>query len=370
MRPPWWKPWSDSFKAFGRETLQTGTRIKVGGLKIIEGGACVASSSPEGEKPFSQLVTAPLSSVKINLSFLTHVAGDRTSLCTASRGGDAALTLLKSQAGQEGAVQLQTGTVIVAVYPHNKRADIIGAFIRSLARSHSVLYGLASSPAAITGVIAARRTKRVVQQLFEDFYFPAFESPQEFFAAQTSSEEYYKQVVAEYQEKVIKVYWIVSQPDLDLWALSIPSAAILENMADALIFLKDLGLTIPFLIAIPRLGTEELMFAFSTGLTPGARDQGDEVRALLRQHLPGLRPMRLTPVAGIFLHGPHFGDRYGIANALAEALEHANITILALSCTVSSISVIIRQHQLAPAQLVLGETFESPVECAPATRTG
>ena len=46
--------------------------------------------------------------------------------------------------------------------------------------------------------------------------------------------------------------------------------------------------------------------------------------------------MRLTPVAGIFLHGPHFGDRYGIAHTLVAALEKAHIKLLALSCTISS----------------------------------
>ena len=76
--------------------------------------------------------------------------------------------------------------------------------------------------------------------------------------------------------------------------------------------------------------------------------------------------MRLTPVAGIFLHGPHFGDRYGIAHTLVAALEAAHISLLALSCTISSISLIIRQHELAAAQVILGNTFAAPVECATA----
>ena len=80
--------------------------------------------------------------------------------------------------------------------------------------------------------------------------------------------------------------------------------------------------------------------------------------------------MRLTPVAGIFLHGPHFGDRYGIAHTLVEALEKAHISLLALSCTISSISVIIRQHELAAAQVVLGQAFAAPVDCAWAPKSG
>ena len=110
--------------------------------------------------------------------------------------------------------------------------------------------------------------------------------------------------------------------------------------------------------------------SFSTARRqPGGDDHGSEVRRILASHLPELRPLRLIPVAGIFLHGPHFGDRYGIAHTLIEALENAHISLLALSCTISSISLIIRQQELAAAQVVLGNTFAAPVEC-PAAASG
>ena len=143
--------------------------------------------------------------------------------------------------------------------------------------------------------------------------------------------------------------------------MSIPTTAILGDIAATLTRFGDLGLSIPFLIAIPRLGTEELLISFSTARPTGARDQGRDIRRLLSERIPGIRPMRLTPVAGIFLHGPHFGDRYGIANTLIEALEGVHVSILSMSCTISSISVIIRQQDLAPALLVLSQRFEGPV---------
>jgi len=337
------------------------SKPRVGGLKVIEAGACLVSSSPGGEFRLAPQVTAPLAQNKINITFLTHVAGDRTSLCISSAEGETTLARLKHLAGREDAFQLQPDTVIMAVYPHDKRPDIIGAFIRSLARSRSIVYGLASSPSAITSILESRRKVKAATQLFQDFRFSSVATVEEFFAAQEIPEEYVRKVVATYQEKMIKVYWVVSQPDLDLWAVSIPTSDVLEEVADILTQFGEFGLTIPFLIAIPRLGTKELLFAFSTGRAPGSKDQGDIVRKVLNDRLPGLRPMRLIPVAGIFLHGPHFGDRYGIVHALAGALEKAHVTILALSCTISSISVIIRQQELAAALLVLGQVFEAPV---------
>jgi aspartokinase len=336
-------------------------KLKVGGLKVIEAGACLVVSTPGGEFRLGPQVTGPLTQSKTNLTFLTHVAGDRTSLCTDVSRGEGTLACLKSLAGEGDAFQLQMDTAIMAVYPHNKRPEIIGGFIRSLARSKSIVYGLASSPSAITGILESRREVKAAKQLFEDFQFSSVASVEEFFAAQEIPEEYVRKVVATYQEKRIKVYWIIPQADLDLWAVSIPTTDVLEEIADILTRFGDFGLTIPFLIALPRLDTRELLLSFSTGRSPGDEDQGGVIRRLLNERLPGLRPMRLTPVAGIFLHGPHFGDRYGIAHALVEALEKAHVSILAMCCTISSISVIIRQQELAPALLVLGQVFEAPV---------
>jgi hypothetical protein len=303
----------------------------------------VVSSSPRGEDRLLTRVVAPLARSKINLTFLAHVAGDREVLCTAGETGEAALTLLKSRAEPQGSLELEAGSAVLALYPHDKRPEIIGNFIRSLARARVILHGLASSPSAISAVLASRRKRAAVEQLFRDFQFSSFASPRDFFEAQPPPEEYLQKVVATYQEKTIKVYWIVPQPDLDLWGMSISTSEVLEGLAEALMDLAELGLKVPFLVALPGLGGKEFIVSFSTA-----------------------RPMRLTPVAGIFLHGPHFGDRYGIAQTLLEALGRARVTLLALSCTISSVSLIIRQQELAQAQLVLTQTFAAPVECAPA----
>jgi hypothetical protein len=338
----------------------------------LEGGASVTSSSPLADNRLGPTVCAPLAQHRINLTFLTHVAGDREVVCTEGRAGEAALALLQAQADPQARLALQPGTSILAVYPHDKRPEVIGTFIRSLARARVVIHGLGSSPSAIAAVLSATRIKPAVEQLFENFHFPGFASPREFFSAQPPPQEYVEKVVATYQEKITKVYWIIPQADLDLWSISIASADVLAGFATALMEMGNLDLIIPFLVALPGLGDREFILSFSTARRQSvdhrrdacATDHGSEIRRILKQHLPDLRPMRLTPVAGIFLHGPHFGDRYGIAHTLVAALEAAHISLLALSCTISSISLIIRQHELAAAQVILGNTFAAPVECA------
>jgi aspartokinase len=305
----------------------------------------------------------------INLNLLTHVAGDRQFLCTKAASGEAACTLIRAGAEAEAAVHFWPGAAIISIFPHDKRPEVIGNFIRSLARARVMIHGLASSPSAISAVVTSQKRETVVRQLFRDFHFSAFQSPEEFFAAQSPLEELVRKVVAEYQEKTIKVYWLVPQSGLDLWGMAVSSTDILAGFADALLELGSLGLKIPFLVAIPARQSNEFILCFSTASSQSLEERGPQIRHLLQRLLPNLRPLSLTPVAGIFLHGPHFGDRYGIAQTLVESLEKAHITLLALSCTISSISLIIRQHELAAAQLALGNTVASPME-TPATSSG
>lgn len=325
------------------------------------------ASFPQAEGRLAQRVCAPLALNHINLNLLTFVPGDCQVLCTEVASGEAAFTLIRAGAEAEAAVHLRPSTAIISIFPHDKRPEIIGNFIRSLARTRVRIYGLASSPSAISAVVASQRGNAVVRQLFRDFHFSAFQSPEEFFTAQSPPEELLRKVVAEYQEKTIKVYWLVPQSDLDLWGMAVSSTDILAGFADALLELGSLGLKIPFLVAIPASQSGDFLLSFSTVGSQTLEERGLQIRRLLRRHLPDLRPVRLAPVAGIFLHGPHFGDRYGIAQVLVESLEKTHITLLALSCTISSISLIIRQHELAAAQLVLGNTFASPIEASAAS---
>ncbi|MBM4286704.1 MAG: hypothetical protein FJ135_00895 [Deltaproteobacteria bacterium] len=336
-------------------------KIHFGGIKLLTGGSCLVTSSPGSEFRLGSQVTGPLAENRLNLTFLTHVAGDRTAFCTARAMGEGTQAFLQNLAGSQDVFQHQPDIALLAVYPHNKSPGNIAAFIKSLAASKAKIIGLASSLSALTVILEERRKVRILDHIFQNFRFTSFATTSEFLAAQEFPEEYVRKAVATYQERVIKVYYVLPQPDLDLWALSIPTTAVLGEFADTLRRFADLELTIPFLIGIPRLDAEDFLVAFSTARAPEAGDQGRSIRRLLQDHIPGLRPMRFTPVAGIFLHGPHFGDRYGIAHTLVEGLERAHVTILAMSCTISSISVIIRQQELAPALLVLSKRFEGPV---------
>jgi ACT domain len=338
--------------------VQNISKIKVGGLKILEEGAGVVSSFPAGRLHLLQGICSPLAQSRINLTYLTHVASafgeaeDYTVFCSDLAAGMTSFTQVKAYAPPSGHVGLHAPTCIISLYPHDKRADIIGGFIRALGRARVMVLSLASSPSAISAALSDQAKDRAMERLFGIFQFPGYGTPAEFYAMQRPPEALVREVVAAYQEKVIKIYHLLQQPDLDLWSFSIPSSTLLENLGAALMALSAREVKIPFLVALP--GPEDrFVCSFCT-----ASERSKEVARLLEDHIPVIPPHRLSPMAALFFHGPHFGDRYGIADILVKALDRANVSLAALSCTVSSISLVIPQEDLTAAVEVLEETFE------------
>ena len=60
----------------------------------------------------------------------------------------------------------------------------------------------------------------------------------------------------------------------------------------------------------------------------------------------------------IQFQGPHFGDRYGIAEAAFDCLAAAGLPVLAAGCAGASIHIILPEGRGAEAVARLSETFE------------
>ena len=69
---------------------------------------------------------------------------------------------------------------------------------------------------------------------------------------------------------------------------------------------------------------------------------------------------RIFPVELLSFHGPHFQDRYGIASAAFDALEVANLEVLASGCTGTSIYMVLPENMARPAVKHLAKTFIIP----------
>ncbi len=60
------------------------------------------------------------------------------------------------------------------------------------------------------------------------------------------------------------------------------------------------------------------------------------------------------------LHGPHFQDRYGIANAAYTLLDEHNLQLLSSSCTGTSLNLVFPENSGEKAGKCLEKTFVVP----------
>jgi hypothetical protein len=74
----------------------------------------------------------------------------------------------------------------------------------------------------------------------------------------------------------------------------------------------------------------------------------------------GIGPVVRTAVDVIGFQGPHFGDRHGILDFTHNALAHGQVPILAVTCSVATIYLVLPTGRGRDALAQLSEAFEVP----------
>jgi aspartokinase len=67
-----------------------------------------------------------------------------------------------------------------------------------------------------------------------------------------------------------------------------------------------------------------------------------------------------SPVELISFQGPHFADRYGIADSAFKALDNHGIPILIAACSGAAVYIVLPENKLQEARFFLNEAFEVP----------
>jgi len=158
------------------------------------------------------------------------------------------------------------------------------------------------------------------------------------------------ETIAVYWEKPIKTYGFQKVLDLALVEFSYPLKEIaslgkilsqdaLQKVKTEFIVVQEVGETISLTLCLSEKECRDFRVSVAEG--------------------PGSAPCEYTyPVGIIYFHGPHFGDRYGIAEATFSTLAEAGIEIVASGCSASSVFVVLAQDDVARAENVLTHTFE------------
>ncbi|MGA3115231.1 MAG: hypothetical protein ABSF90_12470 [Syntrophobacteraceae bacterium] len=334
------------------------SRIRVGGIKVVENRAYLYSSCRSGADLLGNICSI-LAGGRINMGLLTHVADDGLGESITAASARSALSfsgymLEVVGSGSCKTTEIENDISRISIFPHEQRPEITASLITVLGAAAIKPHGFASSPSAVTVAVSSSDFDIAMERLFDSFAFPSCGSYSQWQAVCRMDERQLSEVKCSYNEQIVTIYGFTRQTGLYLWDVSLP----LECMSGFGAFLSELGelgFKLPFLISNSAPGANGIHFSFALG-----EDRRERAGQTFDKHLPGRDSFCRGPVSVLFLHGPHFGDRYGIADTFVTALRNGGIPILALSCAVSSISAVIAGNDPDKAIEVLNTRFQTP----------
>lgn len=162
------------------------------------------------------------------------------------------------------------------------------------------------------------------------------------------------ETIAVYWEPKIRVYGVSTHAGLSLYTL-VFSAGQLARWGRLVASLEETGRGFR-LVNQQLLATGEILLELL--LQPEDRQQQvDRIIALGCENGRAGSWRLQSPVEMVYMHGPHFQDRYGIAEAAIAPLMKAEIPILAAGCTGTSIYLVVPDGCAEKAVVCLGTTF-------------
>jgi aspartokinase len=162
------------------------------------------------------------------------------------------------------------------------------------------------------------------------------------------------ETIAVYWEPKIRIYGLNTETGLSLYTLIFPVdrlsywGGVVRSIGEegrefTLVNLQKASATAMQLCLLPAAGS-------------GSTDVGRWLeKGLESEAATSLRVV--TPVELIYLHGPHFQDRYGIAEAAVRPLHNAVIPILSAGCAGTSVYLVVPENRANEAAACLSETF-------------
>jgi aspartokinase len=162
------------------------------------------------------------------------------------------------------------------------------------------------------------------------------------------------ETIAVYWEPKIRVYGLTTRSGLCLYTLVFPIDR-LAYWGDVLTSLEEKGREFE-LVNLQTASPTTMQLC----LVPA---QGEQTTDFCMTLETGMAKETATScqvtasVEVIYLHGPHFQDRYGIAEAALTPLCRAEIPVLSAGCAGTSVYIVVSQSRAKAAVACLSETF-------------
>jgi len=325
----------------------------LGGFKILKDVVRISVvSDAEG---FPEDLFHRIAQERINLPYVTLVSeGPFCGLNLVVEAGDEerVCRLIQEESGRTFTVDPRSA--VLSLFPHRRNPEISARLFEAFEQQSLEPDALANSPSTISVVLKQDLIDSASHALFEPFTFSAYQTPEDWKLAQQGKEKLYKEVVASYQEKKPKIYGLEVYEGQHLVQIKLNSAKITHVGASFRGFAR-LSMHLTFLATGPSHQEGKRILAFSLPAS-----QSEAYGQVIKRIAPHVDFREIPSVSIFSMNGPHFGDRYGIVSELMGSLERRQVDLLALSCTIASISGVVPRQQFESALEAIQEHFEVP----------
>lgn len=251
----------------------------------------------------------------------------------------------------------------LTLYPHRSRLEILGALLAVMGRENLPIHALSSSISALAINTDFHKLDQAAQALKSVFSLPENHSP--FQQQMSSSAAAIEGIDCQLRPTIetAATYW---EPVIGIYGSQIKTRLVMTTICLAEDQLVALGKQLQHIddgdgcfemAVIQRVDSQtlKLVLLHEGGLENSYRNtllgNGGDVKIV--------SPMVKTSAELLYFHGPHFQDRYGVADAALSTLKKNQLDILACGCSGTSIYLVIPENNaqltadaLAPVFLV------------------
>ena len=317
-----------------------------------------------------------LAGEQINLSFFSQdgSSGAHTSFCMTKTDFSKVANLIDDLLRPSNIEFVYIPSVgTLSLFPHQSRIKIVALMLSIFGYYNIPVYGLSSSISAIAVNTDYRLLDEAAEHLQQVFLLPEQHTPfRQHLPDSVANKEKATcqkrpmvETAATYWEDVIRIYGLTVKINLDLVTLNFP----VDRMA-------SLGNRLQQLETVP--GRFELVVAHQVdvqNIQLVLLYQNDQEKSLSKI-LPsaaisaGVSYTVRSPVELLYLHGPHFQDRFGVANATLRALKKHQVNVLVTGCTGTSVYLVIPDKTAQTAAKALSHVFSVPVNSSTSQQIG
>lgn len=337
----------------------------INGIKFSPELVLLSLADSAGDSPSMGTICRILN--RINMPFIT--AGQGHACCVPAGEIDRAQALAGVDERLVSRLRLMYGVGLLSIFPHRSSLKVLGLSMRALGNVHVPFFGMASSLAALTFVVRYGQLDAAAASLAEylalpDGYVPLGNSTGDnpLFTGGGAGEnrgrppERIMETSAVYRESEIKIYGF--QEAVGLWMLDVTMNR--ERISRWGSWIGELDHPEADFNLVLAHSRDDGFLRLRLLFSGRCRERiGRHIRNLIRTDA-GESFRVVSPVELIYFHGPHFGDRYGIADSAFRVLTDNHVPIVAAACSGAAIYLVLQEKGVERARPLLGRVFGVP----------